>query len=191
VQGGSGSCTARVWFGPTRTPRPSQSWSASRCNPARARRYAGQGSRVTCRCPIGARPVPPHLGQTGACLVSRSSELATTITPVPRQAPHSSSSALCFGFFGCMSLFGIVACWTDTDGQSRESVFTTFLILRELIRKEGRKRKNKKGKSVSSPLFFDSRLCGRFGRPSAPPSVIPSHPVSPAPGLTGMRSWMQ
>jgi hypothetical protein len=92
---GDGRCRL---LGPN--PRPSQTASVSTG-------YPGHGSGVTWRCPIGARPVPPHLGQTGGCLVSGSAGFATTITPVPRQAVHSSSSALCFGFFGCMALFGL------------------------------------------------------------------------------------
>jgi hypothetical protein len=64
-------------------------------------RLSGHGHGIAWRCPIGARPVPPHLGQTGGCLISGdATEFKTTIIPVPRQAAHSSSSALCFGFLG-------------------------------------------------------------------------------------------
>jgi hypothetical protein len=59
--------------------------------------------------PIGARPVPPHLGQTGGCLVSGVAGFKSTITPVPRQAAHLSSAALCFGFSGYMGAFLLAA----------------------------------------------------------------------------------
>jgi hypothetical protein len=80
-------------------------WNFNRGSQPASERLPGHGHRIAWRCPIGARPVPPHLGQTGGRLISGdATEFKTTITPVPRQAAHLSSSALCFGFLACMRL---------------------------------------------------------------------------------------
>jgi hypothetical protein len=79
-------------------------WNFNRGSQPASERLPGHGHRIVWRCPIGACPVPPHLGQTGGRLVSGVAGFKSAITPVPRQAAHLSSSAICFGFVACIGL---------------------------------------------------------------------------------------
>jgi hypothetical protein len=60
-------------------------WASSRTNC----KQECHGHCIAGRWPIGARPFPPHRGQTGGCLTSATAAFKSTITPLPRQEAHS------------------------------------------------------------------------------------------------------
>jgi hypothetical protein len=104
-------CSAVISL-PSLSPMLETEWSTFTGGASGARRERREGvtDGVWCGAPYRLAlpqkraPCSPHLGQTGGCLISGAAGLESTITPVPRQAAHLSSSALCFGFLACMGL---------------------------------------------------------------------------------------